>query len=167
VASVTVRKRNATGELMLEYVGEVVDHADGVLCLRARWERPALDLGYVAFEPGDVFIEWFFGDRWYNIFEIRGTGAADLKGWYCNVTTPASILLDSVESRDLLLDLWVTPDGECLVLDEDEFAQCETLDAGSRAAALKGLDDVRALVAQRTGPFSGLRDQPRNAGVRT
>jgi predicted RNA-binding protein associated with RNAse of E/G family len=167
VAAVTVRKLNAAGVLVIEYAGEVVDHADGVLCLHARWERPTLDLGYVVFEPGDVFIEWFFGDRWYNIFEIHGTGAVDLKGWYCNVTTPASIFPSYVESRDLMLDVWVTPDGECLVLDEDEFAQCATLDSGSREAALKGLDDVRALVAQRAGPFSGLRDQLRNAGVRT
>jgi uncharacterized protein len=156
VASVTVRKLDAGGTLVFQYTGDVIAHADGALCLRAHWERPALDLGYVTFETGDVFTEWFFSDRWYNVFEIRGTDAATLKGWYCNVTTPASFSLGSVESRDLVLDLWVTPDGDCLVLDEDEFARCDTLDADLRDAALKGLDEVRALVARRAGPFSAL-----------
>lgn len=155
VASVTVRKLDAGDNLVFQYTGEVITYAEGALCLRARWERPALDLGYVTFETGDVFTEWFYSDRWYNVFEIRGTDA-ELKGWYCNVTTPASISPVSVESRDLVLDLWVTPAGDCLVLDEDEFARCDALDASLRDAALKGLDEVRRLVSRRAGPFSAL-----------
>jgi hypothetical protein len=156
VATVTVRKLSPAGELLLAYPGEVVERTKSALCLRARWERPALDLRYVTFETGDMFTEWFFTDRWYNIFEIRGV--AGLKGWYCNVTTPARLLPDRVESRDLLLDLWVTPDGDSRALDEDEFAACPTLDAATRAAALTALDDLRALVARRAGPFSALGD---------
>lgn len=156
MASVIVRKLDPGGALVFQYAGEVIAHADGELCLRARWERPALNLGYVTFETGDVFTEWFFSDRWYNVFEIRGTDATILKGWYCNVTTPAIFLPGGVESSDLVLDLWVTPDGDCLVLDEDEFARCEMFGADLRDAALKGLDELRALVARRAGPFSAL-----------
>jgi predicted RNA-binding protein associated with RNAse of E/G family len=164
MAVVTVRKLNPAGESVFAYAGEVVERTENVLCLRARWERPALDLGYVVFETGDLFTEWFFADRWYNVFEIHG--APGLKGWYCNITTPAHLLPDSVESRDLLLDLWVGPEGDCRVLDEDEFAACATLDATARVAALQALDDLRALVARRMGPFHVLGDQRPNEGVR-
>ncbi|HEV2237473.1 MAG TPA: DUF402 domain-containing protein [Ktedonobacterales bacterium] len=164
MATVTVRKLDTLGELVLAYPGEVVDRSTSALRLRAQWERPALELGYVTFETGDVFTEWFFADRWYNVFEIRNT--AGIKGWYCNIATPARLLVDRVESRDLLLDLWVTPDGGCRVLDEDEFAACATLDDATRAAALKALDDLRALVARHAGPFAALGNQPPNDGVR-
>jgi predicted RNA-binding protein associated with RNAse of E/G family len=137
------------------------------LCLHARWERPALDLGYVTFETGDGFTEWFFAERWYNIFEIRGASTGELKGWYCNVTTPARIMLDCVESRDLILDVWVTPTGTCLVLDEDEFAAHVGLDAETRKRARGGLEALCRAVARRQGPFQVLRGQPLDDGART
>ncbi len=153
MASVTVRKLDASGALAFEYSGEVISRTGRVLCLRARWERPALELGYVTFEAGDVFTEWFFGDRWYNVFEVRTGRSHDLKGWYCNVTTPARLMADVVESRDLMLDLWVAPDGVCRVLDEDEFVAHDGLDLPTRRAALRGLTVLRRAVARRAGPF--------------
>ena len=89
--------------------------------LDAFWTRPALTLGYTTFETGDRFTEWYFTDRWYNIFEIASPDGT-LKGWYCNVAEPAEIGDDAIRCRDLLLDLWVSPTGATLILDEDEFA---------------------------------------------
>jgi uncharacterized protein len=152
--------------MVFEYPGEVVERTGRMICLRAYWERPALELGYVTFETGDRFTEWFFSDRWYNIFEVRAARTLRLKGWYCNVATPAHIQEKQVESRDLLLDLWVAPDGICLVLDEEEFAACRDLDVAMRAAALSGLRSLRRAAALQAGPFRALRTQRRNEGVR-
>lgn len=160
MSRVIVRKLNTRGEVVTSYQAELVERlADGVR-LEARWERPALDLGYVTFATGDRFVEWFFGDRWYNIFEIHAADGA-LKGWYCNVAAPAAIAEGVITCRDLLLDLWVAPDGGMRVLDEDEFAADETLAAATRAAAtraaaLAALDALRRMVAQRLPPFDAL-----------
>jgi hypothetical protein len=167
VTSVKVRKLDASGNLVFEYAGEVVARTRVSLCLRARWERPALDLGYVTFEPGDAFTEWFYSYRWYNVFEVRAAATGDLKGWYCNVTTPACLQPETVESRDLLLDMWVTPQGACLVLDEDEFAAHAGLDALTRARAVHGLTAIRRAVARHEGPFRALRAQRNSDGERT
>ncbi|HEU5348976.1 MAG TPA: DUF402 domain-containing protein, partial [Ktedonobacterales bacterium] len=80
-----------------------------------------------------------------------------LKGWYCNVAAPATIEDDDLFCRDLLLDLWVTPDGATTVLDEDDFAAEPSLDAATRDQALAGLADLQRLVAERQGPFAHLR----------
>src|SRR5215471_3518998 len=105
---VAVHKLNLRGEVVVSYDAEVAERrADGVR-LEARWTRPALPLGYTTFEPGDRFIEWFYSERWYNIFEIHAADGS-LKGWYCNIAEPASIAGDAVTCRDLLLDLWVGP----------------------------------------------------------
>jgi len=152
---IQVHKLDARGATTLTYEAEVAERlADGVR-LDALWTRPTTDLGYVIFATGDHFTEWYYSDRWYNIFEITSPDGA-LKGWYCNVAAPANIEDDQLFCRDLLLDLWVTPDGATLVLDEDEFAAESALDDATRDQALAGLAELQRLVAHRQGPFSRL-----------
>jgi hypothetical protein len=154
---VTIHKLDGRGEVV-RYTGAVVERladADGVR-VEARWERPPLDLGYVRFEPGDRFVEWFYRDRWYNVFEIHAAGTGALKGWYCNVAAPATIEPGRIAYRDLLLDLWVGADGSALVLDEDEFAADTSLDAATVAGAERGLAELLALVRERRPPFDAL-----------
>jgi hypothetical protein len=149
---VTVHKLNARGETVVSYQAKLAEtFADGVR-LEAAWTRPPLALGYTTFETGDQFVEWFFTDRWYNIFEIHA-GDGTLKGWYCNITEPATLGVDSIAARDLILDLWVAPDGRQQVLDEDEFAADSSLDPEIRHAAQRALAELRTLAATGAYPF--------------
>jgi len=156
---ITVRKLDARGEFVLAYTGVVAASLPAGVRLAARWERPRLDLGYTTFETGDVFTEEFYTDRWYSIIQIASPSGA-LKGWYCNIAAPASIEMTAegavVSYRDLLLDLWVAPDGTMLTLDEDEFATDSSLDDETRAAALAGLAMLRTVVTHREGLFAAL-----------
>ena len=149
-----VHKVDHSGKIALTYEAKVEEWlADGVR-LAAQWDRPAMELAYVTFETGDCFTEWYYSDRWYNIFEIASPDGT-LKGWYCNAAAPASIEVDDLYCRDLILDLWVTPDGETTTLDEDEFATT-ALDDASREGARAGLAELQRLVAGRQGPFARL-----------
>lgn len=150
---ITVIKRNAAGEEQTRYTGEVIERrADGVI-IEAYWTRAAKDLGYTRFEPEDRFIEYYFSNRWFNIFAISNKDG-NRKGWYCNVAAPAVISADSIEQNDLLLDVWVDPTGRPLVLDEDEFEADTTLTGEQREGAKQGLRDLLAMVAQRKDMFS-------------
>ncbi|NLF01438.1 MAG: DUF402 domain-containing protein [Anaerolineales bacterium] len=149
----TIRKLDHTGREVTHYLGELLARRDGVLVLRTRWTREPLDLGFVVLEPSDCWTEYFYAERWYNIFEIRA-GDGGLKGWYCNVTRPPRIGEDEVAAEDLALDLWVTPARSIQVLDEDEFAALP-LSASEREAALRALVELRASVARRDHPFDG------------
>jgi predicted RNA-binding protein associated with RNAse of E/G family len=115
-----------------------------------------MDLGYTVFEPGDRFVEWFFDDRWYNIFEVRAAHDDHLKGWYCNVTKPAviDVAQGRVSAIDLALDVWVDFDGSIQVLDEDEFAALDLPEA-DRRAALDALNELKRLARERRPPFDG------------
>jgi predicted RNA-binding protein associated with RNAse of E/G family len=148
---VTVRKLDHAGRQVLAYPGCVLQRHDRTIVLRTGWDRDPMDLGYVVFEPGDRWSEYFYADRWYNIFEICASDGR-LKGWYCNITRPARIDADEVTAEDLALDLWVGPDGEMLVLDEDEF-DALNLPTGEREAARRALAELQALVERREGPF--------------
>lgn len=153
MTSVIVQKLNTRGDVTLVYEAEIAEMLPDGVRLEARWTRPTLPLGYTTFETGDRFIEWYYTNRWYNIFEIHGTDGT-FKGWYCNITEPATIVCDVIAYRDLLLDLWVSPDGSMLVLDEDEFAADTEMDTELRAAAMRALHDLQRMVRLVEGPFS-------------
>lgn len=152
MTTITVHKLDTQGNHVFSYTGEHIETLPNGVRIDARWTRPHLPLGYATFETGDHFIEWFYSDRWYNIARIS-SAASHLKGWYCNITAPASITDDSISYRDLLLDVWVAADGTPLVLDEDEFAADTTLDAATRDAARRAVEAVCALAASGAPPF--------------
>src|SRR5438270_13645773 len=150
---ITVVKLNPRGETRIQYSGEIVERlADGIV-IQAYWRHAPKELGYTRFEPGDRFTEYYYTDRWFNIFDIA-SAAGQRKGWYCNVAQPASIYADSIEQVDLLLDVWVDPGGTPLVLDEDEFAGDTTLSDEQRAGAHQGLHDLLQMIAAQAEPFT-------------
>jgi len=153
---VTVRKLDHTGRQVIAYRGEVLRREDDAVVLRTTWDRPPLDLGFVVFETGSRWTEYFYAGQWYNIFEICASDGR-LQGWYCNITRPARISDDEVAAEDLALDLWVAADGEMLVLDEDEFAAL-TLSSEEREAAQDALAKLKAMVLQKVPPFDKRRD---------
>lgn len=149
---VTVVKLNTAGEARIQYEGEIIRHLNHAVVIQAYWKRATIDLGYVRFEPGDCFTEYYYSDRWYNIFDIAGA-AGQRKGWYCNITQPASIFDERIEQVDLLLDVWVDSRGKPLVLDEDEFAADSIMSAEVRQGALDGLHELLELIASQSEPF--------------
>ncbi|MER7520622.1 DUF402 domain-containing protein [Streptomyces sp. NPDC126499] len=136
------------GRTKIRYPAERVAD-DGVrLTVRAPWAADGVrDFGFVRFEPGDVFTEHYWRDRWYAVKEVR-SGDGTLKGWYCDVTRPAAVDDTEVVVEDLDLDLWVSADGgEVLRLDEDEFAASGLAAADPEAAerARLALDELAGL----------------------
>ncbi|MQS35015.1 DUF402 domain-containing protein [Streptomyces katsurahamanus] len=131
---------------------------DGVhIVVRAPWAGAGVrDFGFARFEPGDVFTEHYWRDRWYAVKEVR-TGDGTLKGWYCDITRPARLEGGTLRVEDLDLDLWVSADGSSVLrLDEDEFAASGLAERDPEAAerALGALDELDALA--RTSGLGGL-----------
>jgi len=133
--------------------------ADGShVVVRGPWaENEPRDLGFVRFEPGDLFTEHYWRDRWYSVKEVRRpTGA--MKGWYCDVARPVRIEDDVVVSEDLDLDLWVSADGRTILrLDEDEFALSGLAfaDAAAAAHAMEALGELERLASRRFQSLAG------------
>ena len=153
MAIITVNKLNSLGEIKIQYQGEIIERLADRIIIQAYWELPKKDLGYTCFEPGDRFIEYYFSNRWFNIFDISNASNVR-KGWYCNIAEPAAINDDQIKQIDLLLDVWVDPWGTPLLLDEDEFEVDTTLDDGQRQGARQGLNDLLQMIAAQFTPFS-------------
>ncbi|KOU65570.1 RNA-binding protein AU-1 [Streptomyces sp. MMG1533] len=145
------------GRTKIRYEAELLGDDGTRLAVRAPWAGEGVrDFGFVRFEPGDVFTEYYWRDRWYAVKEVRDSTGA-LKGWYCDVTRPATRSGAELVVEDLDLDLWLSADGtDVLRLDEDEFAESGLAerDPGAAAAAVAALDELEALA--RAGGFDAL-----------
>ncbi len=114
----------ASGEVVYSWMGTVVAAGDDHVVVRAVFTTKAANpptVDGVPLVPGDIFTEFYYLDRWYNVFHITDP-AGGIKGWYCNVAQPATLDAAGLRFVDLCLDLFVHPDGAMAVLDEDEFA---------------------------------------------
>lgn len=141
--SITIIKRNLAGEEAWRYTGLILRREPNALILEARFNRPDTPFQGILLKENDRFVETYFTDRWYNIYEIHDRDDDRIKGWYCNIGRPAILEADNRLSYvDLALDLWVTPDRQQVVLDKDEFAALD-LDAETRSRAQKALEELR------------------------
>ena len=77
----------------------------------------------VTFPPRCVTHAFYWKSRPYVFWAIYSPGAK-LLGYLVHICTEMEIGESSVSYLDMLLDIWFSPDGAHLVLDEDEVEQC-------------------------------------------
>lgn len=148
---IRIQKKNPAGEVTYEYEGVLLSRDEKSITLEAFFDREDMPFQDVIFKKGDRFLEFYYFDRWYNIFEIYDRDNDKLKGWYCNVGMPVVMEGDAVSYIDLALDLWVSTNGDQVVLDDDEFKDLEMSD-DMRIGALNGLKELRSLFATKKSP---------------
>ncbi|MBI5822983.1 MAG: DUF402 domain-containing protein [Chloroflexi bacterium] len=146
-----ILKKNLADEVTWQYDGVVLSRESNSITIEAFFNRDDMPFQEIVLKRGDRFVETFFTDKWYNIFEIYDRDDGKLKGWYCNITKPAMIEDGSVSYVDLALDLWVSADGRQTVLDEDELEELG-LDEGLKKKIDTGLNELQALFKIKNPP---------------
>ena len=141
---IKVQKKDPAGKVLIEYEGHELRRDENSITLEALFTREDMPFMGVTFKKGDRFVEYYYSDRWYNIFVIYDRDDGKIKGWYCNIGKPAVIEDHVVSYVDLALDLWVATDGKQTVLDQDEFEVLELNDE-LRRGALRGLEELKSL----------------------
>lgn len=152
---ITVRSFKYDGTEHRRWPARVVRHDSSLIELDATFEeeiRHAL-LGTIA--PGTQSIEYYWLDRWYNVFRFLEP-AGRLLNYYCNVNVPPVFDGRLLSYIDLDLDILVAPDLSYSILDRDEF---ETNAARFNyppeilRRAVQALDELVALIESRHFPF--------------
>ncbi|MGI5199264.1 DUF402 domain-containing protein [Streptomyces sp. CA-288835] len=145
------------GRTKIRYPAELLADDGTRITVRASWAGDvARDFGFVRFESGDIFTEYYWRDRWYAVKEVRDS-TGTLKGWYTDITRPAVLSGTELVVEDLDLDLWRSADGRTVLrLDEDEFAASglPQTDPDAASAAMSALDELELLA--REGDFEAL-----------
>ena len=146
---INVWKRNLRNEITWRYSGEILERGANFVRLVALFNRDDMPFMDVVFKRNDRFVETFFTENWYNIFEIHDRDDDQIKGWYCNLGRPAVWdAPDTISYVDLALDLWVSANGTQTLLDEDEF-EALGLDDATRAQVMAGLGELRERMSHK------------------
>jgi predicted RNA-binding protein associated with RNAse of E/G family len=144
---ITVVKLDPSGKETWRYLGRILHQQGSRIVLEAYFDREDRLFHGMPLCKGDRFVETYYTDRWYNIYEIHSRADDSLRGWYCNVSLPARLEGDQLFFTDLALDLLVFPGGRQIVLDEDEFYRLD-LTPQIREQALAALRELQAVFRQ-------------------
>jgi predicted RNA-binding protein associated with RNAse of E/G family len=154
MSQITVIKRDLQGQETWRYTGKVLERGHSFVVLEASFNREDLPFHGIVLKRGDRFVETYYSDRWYNIFEIFDHEDGCFKAWYCNISYPAEIDHQQISYIDLALDLLVYPDGQQLILDEDEFLDMH-LSPEMQFQAVQALEELQNIFKQKTRDSNG------------
>ena len=145
---IVIIKNNAIGDEVFRYKGTILNQTKYSILIEAYFTfKDRVHFG-MPLQKGDRFVEEYFSDRWYNIYEIHIRESDKLRGWYCNISTPAIITRNSISFNDLALDLLVFPDGSQSVLDKDEFDNL-LIPKETKIKALSALSELQELFQRK------------------
>lgn len=148
MTAIRVMKLDLAGAITWQYEGRLLQRPAHAIVLEALFDKPDFPLRDVVLRTGDRFVETYYDDRRYNIFQVFDRDSRQLKGWYCNLSRPALITAGTVSWVDLALDLWVWPDGRTALLDENEF-NALPLEGAERLQVLQSLDELKGRFVSR------------------
>jgi protein associated with RNAse G/E len=148
-----VEKLKPNGALDFAWDGVVVRWDTSRVVLRAEFNVDLVERDFATFRRGDVFHEFYYFDRSYNVFQISAPDGT-LKGWYGNLGLPAELnpKTGHLQYIDLALDIWANPDGTYVVLDEDELADILLQYPELSGPAAQGRADLIELAESRRLP---------------
>jgi protein associated with RNAse G/E len=126
-----------------------------ILILAARFDEDIEHdlLGKIS--KGTVSTEYYWLDRWYNIFRFSD-GKGLLRNFYCNINLPPVFDGQVLSYVDLDIDVLVAPDFSYRVLDFDDFeenAREYSYPADVIENAQHALTELISLVESRAFPF--------------
>ncbi len=139
---VQVRKLNPSHQETWHYWVRVKNILPDGILLEAFFDGEDRPFHGIKLEKDDRFIERYFTNHWYNIYEIYHKDNGELKGWYCNIAEPAVITNEGVAFVDLALDVLVFPNGKLQVLDKDEFKKLE-LTPDQKTKSLEAVEELK------------------------
>jgi protein associated with RNAse G/E len=117
-ASITEIKTTLTGERK-EFDCELLWRAPGEAVVIYRMPRD-VRLEDVLLRENTLSLGYFWENRPYNAYHWIDA-SLDSVALYFNVSDRTRISAEAVAWRDLAVDVLITPDGRCRVLDEDEL----------------------------------------------
>jgi hypothetical protein len=156
----TIVKRAPDGNEATRYAGTVIDAGATApwVAVEAIWNHRPYDIDGLLFLPGDMLHEFFSPRDWFNAFSVFAPDGS-LRGWYANVTYPASLDLNTdpwtLTWHDLYLDLVALPDGTVVSRDEDELAEAGLAKSAPSLfqCIVDAHQELRRLADARSFPF--------------
>src|SRR5207244_5013969 len=155
---VSVRVLKYDGTEYRRWNAKISQHDGPLLVLDAEFEYDVQHDFLGAIESGTGTIEYYWLNRWYNIFRFMND-ENDTRLYYCNINMPPSLKDNVLTYVDLDIDILVQPDFSYQVLDLDEFesnARRYDYSEEVKSEAQTAVDELVSMIV--TGQFPFIKD---------
>jgi protein associated with RNAse G/E len=117
---ITVNSRKFDGAIRRSWQCQLLEQRDSLLVFVGTFEQEVdhKDLGHI--KRGTVSYEYYWLDRWYNIFRFHEP-SGELRNFYCNIGMPPTFDGSILDYVDLDIDVLAGPDLVPVVLDREDF----------------------------------------------
>lgn len=155
--TVWIAKRRRDGSLRIRYPGQLAGLSGGFWLVRTAWAGGVWSTPLVTMRPGDPCLEYYREGAPAVYLRLMGRGGR-LRGWYVDFTEGVRRSAGEWSYRDLVLDAFVRPDGQLLLLDADEFVRWVEQEAAPAQVrqVVAGLSDLVRRLAGALPPFASL-----------
>jgi uncharacterized protein len=153
---VAVRTYKYDGREHRRWEAQILEYHDQLLVLDAKFSEEINHPLLGVIEHGTVSIEYYWLDRWYNIFRFLKPNG-ELRNFYCNVNVPPIFSKGTLSYIDLDIDILVEADLTYTVLDEDEFAANAlrfNYPSEIQRQTYQALEELIQLIKLRSYPFN-------------
>ena len=152
---IEVRATKYDGSGLRTWTAEVLKQDGPLLVLDACFDHEIKHdlLGTIV--PGTRSIEYYWLDRWYNVFRLAHA-SGQLRNYYCNINSPPVFDGKVLSYVDLDIDILVEPNLSYRIVDLEDFESNAARFAYPeevRADVQNGLDDLVGLIEAGLFPF--------------
>jgi protein associated with RNAse G/E len=154
--SITVRVLKYDGAEYRRWQARVSQVRGQLLILDAEFDVEVQHDSLGTIPKGTRTIEYYWLDRWYNIFRFLKDGGGT-RLLYCNINTPPSLEDSVLTYVDLDIDILVEPDLSYRILDLEEFERNTKYYGYSdetRRKAQAAVDELKQMIEGRQFPFA-------------
>jgi predicted RNA-binding protein associated with RNAse of E/G family len=107
--------------------------------------KPLIVENTVLLDAGYMGIFYCPYHEWHDIGAIYDR-EKQFQGYYCDICTPIQKSMHGYEMTDFFLDLWISPDDQYIVLDEDEFTHAITQDWLTSQQIMRAKNELSKLI---------------------
>ena len=119
---ITVRSRKYDNEVRRSWSCELLESSDKLISAVGIFDIDVEHPGLGSISRGTLSYEYYWLDRWYNVFRFHEPDGA-FRSYYCNIAMPPTLAHGFLDYIDLDIDVVAEKDLSYKVLDRDDFEQ--------------------------------------------
>ena len=159
---VTVNSRKYDQSIRKSWKCELLERNDPLLVFVGKFDQDVKHPGLGSICSGTISYEYYWLDRWYNVFRFHEPDGA-FRNFYCNINMPPVFENGVLDYVDLDLDVLIWPDLRYEILDRDDFERNSVkynYAEAVRVKALECLGELMRMIEKREFPFLEIDDLP-------
>lgn len=154
-SEIIINSRKYDGSIHRSWKAALVEKNANFLSFAGIFDKEVVHSHLGVIRRGTVSYEYYWLDRWYNIFEFHEPEGG-LRNFYCNVNLPPKFENNILDYVDLDIDVLVWSDLSYQTLDLDDFAENSLKYNYSEEIiekALANVEEIKKRIEERQFPF--------------